>query len=846
MLFLAVAIPAYNLDTERGSMWTSTLVHSRKRLLLVVFSIQLVCAYTIRWHLTTATLKSNIEYLLGQEVIASENWHRDGAMTRHFVPSRSIDQSLPEWSYRDDYWRDYLSQPPLSFMMLYWATDLFRAVDPVVVGKLLAQFQIAVGVLVAAGLLYEVFGFAATIAGLSFAIWGQPFLVWFIDGYYSTTPAMVCQLMLVSWCVAFFKRELAGPEPRRRARWRDLLIVGLLAYLGTFSEWVALFGNAIAALAFLVLALCLHFVDSLRAWKAHAVAAAIVVGSAAAEATTVLLYGTRVGFAFYWNGFMSRVIERTGEGGFWPYTHTLIRQMETAWPADMLVVLAAMALVVCGYAAVALAKNGPNARRGDGALLLLAIVLGFGGAATYCYRLKNLVEIHWWFTGTWAIGWMMTICCFSYVLGQILRKFSTQEWSSAGYPVVCAVLAVGAAGWNLSFVNLRERDDRISHDMYRMLGRTLPNDGHPLIVADLPELFEEYPFATAYLRRPVVRYNSSGDPYNQSGDLLLKLGTSEDATPDLLDEYGFPNDFVYIAYDKLKRLCEFNVVSLPQSRGTDALAICRVRTRSLLQNPINVWSTSLSTNAVDIGPAAGTFTVKVSAPRTWMWTAAGNDDFVTLVSQTPITGPGLATFSTSANLGFARRSAVTVAAQPVWVAQEGILGFDRCVSSIGVQDRWRALGGVRSDRASVAARPGCVWAATSSVPWISVPTSSATGDGQLAYTVAPNLDERDRIGHIVAGGKTVEIVELGCPYTISTISVDVTGRGSTVQLSLTGECTWRWTAVSEDAFVRVSSGHSGAGKGVVTLDVTANPGAARTARVKVAGYPVTVRQAGSF
>lgn len=83
-------------------------------------------------------------------MIASENWRREGAFARHFVPSRSIDQTLPEWASRDWFWRDYISLPPLSYMLHYGASRIFESVEPILLGKLLAQVQVAVAVLVAA------------------------------------------------------------------------------------------------------------------------------------------------------------------------------------------------------------------------------------------------------------------------------------------------------------------------------------------------------------------------------------------------------------------------------------------------------------------------------------------------------------------------------------------------------------------------------------------------------------------------------------------------------------------------------------------------------------------------
>jgi hypothetical protein len=571
-----------------------TRVTTRRTLLLVLLSLQLLSAGVLRWHLTTATLKTEFDYLLAQEVIASENWRREGAIARHFVPSRSIDQSLPEWTYRDDYWRDYLSQPPLSFALHYGAIRLFPETDPVLAGKLLAQLQIAAGVLCAGVLLLDVFGFAATLAGLSFLIWGRPFLIWFVDGYYSTTPAMVFVLLLTAWCLAFFKRTLAAGASATAAP-RDYVVAGLLAYGGVLSEWIALFGCAIASMTFAAMAAWFRLKRSPRAGRALAFCASIIVGSAAAVVTMAALYGTKVGFAFFVRQFMSRVDERTGAGAFglMEYTGILIQRLHTSWPAAMLLVLTVITLGVLAIALAAVfAPRSRIATRANGPLLLLALILGFGGPLAYCYRLQDLVAIHWWFSGTWAVAWTIAICAFVYAglsaIDGIRGRFTRRAMDIA----FCATVVTVAVAWNLQFADLTAKEGAVaegtvvtpavnaSHELYRAIGGALPRDGAPLVVADMPHLFNDYPFATAYLRRPVVRMDASGT--------LSKLGTTEDALPALLERGGS----VYVAYDRSLRVCAHPDATPAAWRASASLAVCRVPVTALAIPHAGVFSAS--------------------------------------------------------------------------------------------------------------------------------------------------------------------------------------------------------------------------------------------------------------
>lgn len=550
------------------------------RTLLVSFLLfEILCADLLRWPLTNATAGSALEFQVAQEVIASENWRRDGALARHFVPSRSIDQTLPEWTARDLYWRDYISLPPLSFMLLHFTSRLFPFVEPILLGKLLAQVQIAIAVPLAAIFLYEVFGFGATLGGLSFLIWGRPFLVWFIDGYFGTTPAVLCQLVLVAWSLAFFQRELCGEaaEGPARVRWSDLGMAVSLAFLGAFSEWVALFGNGVAVMAFLVVGAALTIGRVPAARKAFVLALSMAIGSAIAVLTTVLLYGTKLGFAFYWGGFTDRIETRTGPGGsFVHHTNVILTQMRTAWSGTTLFVLGLMLLLVLAYVMASFAKR--TRQPGRPALLLLALVLGYGSGVVYCYGLKNLIEIHWWFTGTIVVGLVMTVCTCASVIREWIDGLGSARWRPIAQSAATVVLVAGGITMNLSFVQASEwrstSDGSTPDEIYRSLGRDLPRDGAPLIVADLPHLFAHYPFTTAYLRRPVVRYVPDPRPRPRlDPQLLAGLETNlvmfivtADAPGWALSPLGFALDEPFAASSTLRLYVRVRERPLPKER----------------------------------------------------------------------------------------------------------------------------------------------------------------------------------------------------------------------------------------------------------------------------------------
>ncbi len=73
-------------------------------------------------------------------------------------------------------------------------------------------------------------------------------------------------------------------------------------------------------------------------------------------------------------------------------------------------------------------------------------------------------------------------------------------------------------------------------------------------------------------------------------------------------------------------------------------------------------------------------------------------------------------------------------------------------------------------------------------------------------------------------------------------SFPASGGNSSVNVSAAGSC--GWTAVSNVPWVMITLGANGSGNGVVSYSVLANPGAARTGTLSIAGQTFTVNQAG--
>jgi len=154
---------------------------------------------------------------------------------------------------------------------------------------------------------------------------------------------------------------------------------------------------------------------------------------------------------------------------------------------------------------------------------------------------------------------------------------------------------------------------------------------------------------------------------------------------------------------------------------------------------------------------------------------------------------------------------------------------------------------------SVTALGGCNWTAASNAAWLTINSgSSGTGNGNIAFTVAPNFSGA-RQGTITVSGAqgTPAICTINqdaasiCMYGISPTSQNVPASGGTnfsVNVTATAGCSWGVTGVP--FWVTLTSASSGTGNDVVTYNVLQNFGNyERYADLTIAGQTYRITQA---
>lgn len=169
---------------------------------------------------------------------------------------------------------------------------------------------------------------------------------------------------------------------------------------------------------------------------------------------------------------------------------------------------------------------------------------------------------------------------------------------------------------------------------------------------------------------------------------------------------------------------------------------------------------------------------------------------------------------------------------------------DKCQVSASSSPSAFTAGGGQGSLTITTARD-CTWSISSDASWVSIAgDSGGQGEASIPYAVAPNLVPSPRSARVVVGSQSVALNQAAAPCTFAVSRggdlIGYAGGRLSVDVATLAGC--GWSASSEAAWISVSSGPSGSGSATVGLAVAANAGAARVARVNVAGQNYTVSQ----
>jgi hypothetical protein len=252
--------------------------------------------------------------------------------------------------------------------------------------------------------------------------------------------------------------------------------------------------------------------------------------------------------------------------------------------------------------------------------------------------------------------------------------------------------------------------------------------------------------------------------------------------------------------------------------------------------------------AVTVPAAGGPGSLTVTSTASCSWIATTPTAWITITSGASGIGDGMVRFTAQANTGAARSGTITVGGQtatitqPAAAAQQGTCSY----TIGGASQSIAAAGGPGS--VAVSTQTSCSWTATSNAAWITGVTPNGTATGTVRFTVAANTGSA-RSGTITIAGQTFTINQAAaapapCTYAINPVAQSIAGAGGGGSVAVTAGPSCAWTAISNASWITVTTA-SGTGNGTANFVVAANPGAARSGTITIAGQTFTVNQASS-
>jgi hypothetical protein len=236
----------------------------------------------------------------------------------------------------------------------------------------------------------------------------------------------------------------------------------------------------------------------------------------------------------------------------------------------------------------------------------------------------------------------------------------------------------------------------------------------------------------------------------------------------------------------------------------------------------------------------GTGKITVSTERDCQWKAESNVPWLTFASPDAGQGSGTADFVVAATPDPVTRTAsVSIADQDVSITQRAAAcQFRLSIAELSVP----ASGGGR-DIDVTASSALCEWSAQADVNWVGFPSGRAfKGNGRVVVESPTWAGPLRRAELVVAGQRVLLTQANGCAYNISPPSAVVpaaAGR-TTVAVQTVEGC--GWSTANQVPWVTVAGGAAMTGPGVALLDVSANPGRARSGTLTVAGRPFAISQ----
>ena len=249
-------------------------------------------------------------------------------------------------------------------------------------------------------------------------------------------------------------------------------------------------------------------------------------------------------------------------------------------------------------------------------------------------------------------------------------------------------------------------------------------------------------------------------------------------------------------------------------------------------------SYSIGTVPGRVGSVGGPLSVAVTTQDGCRWDAASQSVWITIRSGTSSTASGEVQFIVASNAGSEREGLLTIAGRPFTVVQDSGCAYSVSAPPLDMP------GGGGFLAFGITTGGSCPWSAASDADWMSVSPGSHTGPGEARVAIPPNSGI-SRSGVVRVAGQSFSITQgSSCTFVLAPpfLTYDASGGNGAVLVIVSGPCTW--TAQTSADWIRMVSGTSGTGDGLVQFTVPPNTGQARSALIVIAGQNFQVSQSG--
>lgn len=281
-----------------------------------------------------------------------------------------------------------------------------------------------------------------------------------------------------------------------------------------------------------------------------------------------------------------------------------------------------------------------------------------------------------------------------------------------------------------------------------------------------------------------------------------------------------------------------NTASSPRAGSLSVGGVSFAVTQSATSAPYSINPAAAS---AAVSGGSGTITVS-GGPAGGSWTATANAAWLTVTKAA--TGSTV-NYSVAANTSSAQRTGTATIAGLTFTVVQAAAPCTYTMSPSSVKAA--SAGGTYSVQVTVPS--GCAWTATTATAWLKVASgASGNGNGTVSLTAAANTTTGTRGGSATIGGVSVPVSQdAPTAFAVSPASASVAAGASTGTVVVTApSSTTSWTAVSNAAWLTVTSGANGAGNRNVGYSVAANPtSSARSASISMGTAVFTLNQAGA-